>query len=104
MDTVQSLLIAVVIVLTVMLVIVGFQVFYILREIRKTIDKANRVLNNAEHISESVKAPISSLSSMLVGIKSGTAIAEIIKKLREKSQQNKLSSGDLPTGRQERNE
>lgn len=84
MDTVQALLIAVVIVLTVMLVVVGFQVFYILRELRKTIDRANKVLSNTESITDSVKAPIATFSSMLIGLKSGTAIAEFLKKLKEK--------------------
>ena len=91
MDTVQALLIAVVTVLTVMLVIIGFQVFYILREVRKTIDKANRVLDNTESITESVSAPVSSFSTMLMGIKSGTTIAGFIKRLTEKKNQKKLT-------------
>lgn len=91
MDTVQALLIAVVIVLTGMLVVIGFQVFYILRELRKTIDKANRVLDNTESITESVSAPVSSFSSMLMGIKTGTTLASLIKRIAEKKKLAKVS-------------
>lgn len=91
MDTVQVLLIAAVIVLTIMLVAFGLQVFYILRELRKTIHKLNRVLDNTESITESVSAPISSFSAMLTGMKGGATIAGFLKKLREKK--------GLPSGR-----
>lgn len=84
MDTVQALLVAVVIVLTIMLVIIGLQVFYILRELRRTITKANRVLDNTESITESVNAPVSSFSNLLMGLQSGKTIVSLLQKMREK--------------------
>lgn len=84
MDTIQALLMAVVIVLTVMLVVIGLQVFYILRELRRALMKANRVLDNTESITESVKTPVSSLSGLIMGLKSGEAVMTILKKLRER--------------------
>lgn len=84
MDTVQALLVAVVVVLTVMLVVIGLQVFYILRELRRTIMKANRVLDNTESITESVSAPVSSFSDLLMGLQSGKTIVSLLRKIREK--------------------
>ena len=90
MDTVQALLIAVMIVLTIMLITLGLQVFYVLRELRKSIHKFNRVLDNTESITESVSAPISSFSAMLTGMKGGVTIASFLKGLRDRKS---LSSG-----------
>lgn len=91
MDTAQALLIAVVIVLTVMLVIIGLQVFFILRDLRRTIDKANKVLDNTEEITESVSAPVSSFSSLLMGLQSGKTVVSFLKRLKEKKKNERSS-------------
>lgn len=92
MDTVQALLVAVVIILTIMLVVIGYQVFYILRQLRQTIDKANKVLDNTQSISEDVKAPVSSISELLMGLKSGMAITSFLKHLRERKKHERTPS------------
>ena len=79
-DPAQILLFIVIIVLTILLAVLGIQVFFILRDLRKTISKANKVLDNTGDITESVSQPLSSLSSVLMGLKAGGAIAKIIKK------------------------
>lgn len=83
MDTVQLLLLVVVVVLTILLIALGIQVFFILRELRKTIYKANKVLDNAGLISESVSRPIEKLSSLTTGIQAGAVIASVLKRLRK---------------------
>ena len=77
-DPAQTALFLVVIVLTILLVVLGIQVFFILRELRKTIDKANKVLDDTGMITESVSKPISSLSSIAMGLKAGAKIAKIL--------------------------
>lgn len=79
-DPAQILLFVVIIILTVLLLVLGIQVFFILRDLRKTINKANKVLDNTGEITESVSQPLSSLSSVLMGLKAGGVIAKIIKK------------------------
>ncbi|MBI4097867.1 MAG: hypothetical protein HY426_02400 [Candidatus Levybacteria bacterium] len=79
-DPAQILLFIVIIVLTALLVVLGFQVFFILRDLRQTISKANKVLDNTGEITQSVSQPLSSLSSVLMGLKAGGMIAKIIKK------------------------
>jgi uncharacterized membrane protein YqiK len=76
-DPAQTALFLVVIILTVLLVILGIQVFFILRALRITIDKANKVLEDAGHITESVSKPISSFSTLAMGLKTGATIAKI---------------------------
>jgi hypothetical protein len=77
-DPAQTALFLVVIVLTILLVVLGIQVFFILRELRKTVEKANKVLDDTGMITESVSKPISSLSTLAMGLKTGARIAKIL--------------------------
>lgn len=81
MDSAQIILVVVIILLTVLLFALGVQVFFILREFRKTVSKANKVLDNTNVITQSVSAPISSLSSIAAGIKTGVSFINIFKKI-----------------------
>ncbi len=85
-DSTQILIALVIVVLTVMLSIIGVQVYFILREFQKTIKKVNKVLDDTGQISESVSKPMSMFSSMLMGIKSGSAIMRALTRGREKGQ------------------
>ena len=78
-DPAQTALFLVIIVLTILLLVLGVQVFFILRGLRQTIDKANKVLDDTGVITESVSGPISILSSLATGIKTGSAIAQLLK-------------------------
>jgi len=77
-DPAQTALFLVIIVLTILLLALGIQVFFILKELRKTINKANKVLDDTGVITESVSGPISNLSNLASGIKAGSAIASIL--------------------------
>lgn len=77
-DPAQTALLLIVVILTILLVVLGIQVFFILRELRKTVEKANKVLDNTSTITESVSKPISSLSSLAMGLKTGARIAKIL--------------------------
>lgn len=78
-DTAQAILLFVVVVLTLLLAVLGIQVFFILRDLRKTVEKANKVLDDTSIITESVSGPISSLSNVTAGIKIGASILRVIK-------------------------
>lgn len=58
-DATQILLMLIILVLTTMLTVIGVQVFFILREFRVTLQKANKVLDDTGVISESVSQPVS---------------------------------------------
>ncbi len=61
-----------------MLGVIGVQVYFILREFRVTLQKANKVLDDTGVISESVSKPVSMLSSLAFGLKGGTAIMKAL--------------------------
>lgn len=82
-DPAQLLLFIVILVLTILLVVLGVQVYLILRDLRHTIAKANKVLDRAGEITESVSAPISSLSSIIMGLKTGAIFANLLKKVND---------------------
>jgi len=84
-DNTQILLIAVVTVLTVLLTVIGVQVFFILKEIRRSIEKFNKMLDDAGTISESVARPIASLSSSITGVSGIAGLLGWLKKRKEKS-------------------
>ena len=79
-DIAQSALLFVIIALSILLLILGIQVFLILREVRKTLRKTNKVLDNAGIIAESIATPVSTLSSLVMSIKTGISFANWLKK------------------------
>mgnify|MGYP001566719394 CR=1 FL=1 len=93
-DPAQILLFIVIITLTILLLILGIQVFFILRDLRKTITKANKVLDNTGEITESVSAPISSISSVLMGLKAGGVIAKILRRVTDEEEPVRHAQGE----------
>lgn len=81
MDTAQIILIVVVVVLTGLLLILGIQVYLILQEFRKTISKANKVLEDVELLAQSIANPVAKFSSLAESFKTGALIASIVKML-----------------------
>lgn len=73
-DTTQVLLIVVITTLTILLTIIGVQVFFILREFKRTIEKINKMLDDAGTISESVARPIASLANGITGVSGITGL------------------------------
>lgn len=88
-DPAQILLFIVIIILTLLLLVLGIQVFFILKDLRKTISKANKVLDNTGDITQSVSQPLTSISGVLMGLKAGGVIAKIIKKVSDYSEGEK---------------
>lgn len=84
MDTAQILLIVVIVALSVIFVALGIQVFFILRELRQTVRKANKVLDDTGVITESVSGPISNLSMLASGVKAGAFIASLLQGKKKK--------------------
>ena len=80
-DSVQLILLVVIITLTLLLVILGVQVFYILRDLRQTVKKTNKILENADAITEGIEGPISAISSFVLGAKA-TSLFGIVRLLK----------------------
>lgn len=94
MDAAQVVLFIVIVLLTVLLIALGVQVFFILKEFRKTVSKANKVLDNTNVITQSVSSPISSLSSIATGIKTGVTFINLFKKIILNDDDKKRKKGE----------
>jgi hypothetical protein len=79
MDPIQLTIIVVTFALTILLVVLGIQVFYILKEIRLSIQKANKMLDDAGAVTGTVSSGITSMSGFLNGIKSGISLITSLK-------------------------
>ncbi len=88
MDVTQILLITVVGVLTLLLLLLGIQVFFILREVKNTLSKANKVLDDAGVISGSISRPVESLSTIMSGVKLGSLVASFLSKTMDKHEKH----------------
>jgi hypothetical protein len=84
MDPAQIIIFIVVIALTSLLLFLGVQAFYVLREFRQTLVKTNKILDTANEITESISNPVSAFSSVISGVKTGSVIASLFKKMKFK--------------------
>jgi cell shape-determining protein MreC len=84
MDAAQILIILVVGVLAFVLLILGVQIFFILREFKNTISKVNKVLDDTGVITESVATPVANLSNILTSVKAGAALLKLFQKKHAK--------------------
>ncbi len=82
MDLLQAALIFLILLLSVFLAITGIQVFFILRDLKKALDKLNNVLKTGETIAEDIEKPVGSVSkAVTASIDSGVkAISDLVKK------------------------
>lgn len=78
MDTAQILLIIIIVLLAIILIALSVQVFFILREFRRTVSKANKILDDTGVITESISNPLSTLSTLASGLKIGALVAKVI--------------------------
>src|SRR3989344_563602 len=69
MEPTQILLAVIVTILTGLLVFVGVQVFLILREMQKTLQKLNKILDDAGIVTDSVVKPIIGVANFVEGMK-----------------------------------
>lgn len=85
MDPTQILLIVVVLALTILVIFLGVQVYHILGELRLSVRKTNKMLDDMGLITESVAKPISQASGFVTGLKSGMKlISSFVSKEEEK--------------------
>lgn len=81
-DTIQLVLLLVIVILAVFLLVLGIQVYFILKDFRKTVKKLNRVLDNTESITNNISKPIDSISSLAAGFRGGGSLIAALKLVR----------------------
>ncbi len=85
-DPAQILLFIVVIVLTIFLIVLGIQVSLILKDLRKTIAKTNKVLDDTAEITEAVKGPVTGASQAIMGFKTGSTFLNLFNRISNKEE------------------
>lgn len=76
MDVTQLVIVIISSVLAVLLVFLGIQVFYILKEFRHSIQKVNKMLDDAGRVTGTVGDSVVNMSGFINGLKTGlTAIS-----------------------------
>ncbi len=79
MDPIQLTIIGVSLTLTVLVVVLGIQVYLILKEIRSSIQKANKMLDDAGIVTGTVSEGVTSMSGFINGIRSGISLITSLK-------------------------
>jgi hypothetical protein len=83
MDPVQLTIIGVSIALTIILIIIGIQVALILKEVRQSVIKTNKMLDDTGKITETVSTGVESMSGFVNGIKTGISFITALKNKKE---------------------
>lgn len=78
-ETLQIILFIMLMVVIIFFLVLGVQVFMLIKETRTTISKANKVLDNTDMITENVSGRIASISQLIGGVSTGTMAAKILK-------------------------
>lgn len=83
-DTVQAVLLFVIVILTILFIVLGVQVFLILKDFRLTLKRTNNILENVEKVSTGVTGSFTSLSDMLGGASTIGSVVKILSLFRRK--------------------
>ena len=79
-DYIQILISAVVIILTVLIVFIGVKIYQILEEVLKAMVKTNRMLDNAEGLTNDIGKSVKSLSGFGEGVKAVFSVIHLFSK------------------------
>jgi hypothetical protein len=83
MDPVQLTIIIISFILTLLSVLLGVQVWYILKEIRTAIVKSNSMLDDAKKVTGTVGDSVASMSGVVSGIKAALSVFKTFRKKNE---------------------
>ena len=92
-DAAQILLVIVITVLTVLLVAIGLQVVNIHKEFKKSLEKINKILDDAGAISENVAKPVSDIAGFfkMIGL-----LVDFVKDRRKKPEEKQEKEEEKP--------
>lgn len=89
----QVILVVVITTLTILLTFIGIQVVYILKDLRETLQKVNKIVGQVESLTTAISKPITGISSLIEGIQSSLKIAELLGYVKKNA---KNALGELP--------
>lgn len=83
MDLTQTILLSVIIVLSIFLVVIGVQVFFVLKALKATIKKMNALFEDASGLVEEIKKPVARAQGLITALTTGASIVNLLKKGKE---------------------
>lgn len=87
MDPFLIFLTVIITILTIVLVVVGVYLILILRNVNKTLNKANNTFETAAYFFHNITHPLNDVKALGQGVKTGLYVAEYVSKwLKERSQ------------------
>ena len=87
MDAVQITIIAISFILTLLIVALGVQVWYILKELKNSLTKMNKMLDDGGKVTGAVSDGVENVGGFISGIKTGMSIFSSIRKKGEGDEQ-----------------
>lgn len=83
MDPVQLTIIAVSLILTALFVFLGVQVWLILKEMRASLQKVNKMLDDATKVTGTVSEGFTSVAGLVSGLKAGLSLFSSLRGKRQ---------------------
>lgn len=83
MDITQIILFATLIIITIFIVVIGFQVFFTLRDFRKTMLRVNRLLDSSDDLVAQLKKPVVTAGNLFGALTAGVGVAHLLKRGQE---------------------
>lgn len=83
MDAVQILLSVTLVITTVFLIVVGVQLFLALRDVRRTLGRANTIIDSFEKVGSGLEHGFSEVSGFLSGVKGLFKFIDIVKRKKD---------------------
>lgn len=83
MDILQIALVFLILLLSVLLSVLGIQVFFILRDLKKGVDKIDLLLGDARNLAEEVKRPIRAAADLSSMVETGVQVFKGLSKNKE---------------------
>ena len=88
MEITPFVLVASVATLTLVLAAVGIQIIRILGEIKKSVEKVNKILDDAGKVTENFAGPTSSVSGLFFGLKTGLKVLRVLLERKKDKKEN----------------
>ncbi len=82
MDLSQAVLLSVIVVLAIFLAIIGFQAFFTLKDLRRTLSRMNQLIDHADEVVVNIKKPVESAGNIFTALTAGLGIAHLLKKVK----------------------
>ncbi|MEK7616985.1 MAG: hypothetical protein AAB414_02940 [Patescibacteria group bacterium] len=81
MDFLQVALIFLILLISIFLAIAGFQVFFILRDLHKSLRRLDKILETSQDIAKDIEKPAKLMSNITTGIETGGRAAANLAKI-----------------------